>query len=153
MIHDSLDNVHRYLSISPHMPAVLAQLDLLRRDNFSNVSQGKHDLPPSPAFYYCFEYTTRDPDECRGESHRKYFDIHLILQGSEDVGFLANEDSILGEFHDANDHMTADGSFQKFTLRRGHFAAFFPGEAHITGIASADAGKTALKKLVFKVPV
>jgi len=149
MIIDSIDQITQYAHLNRAFQAVFDQIGKL---DLEGINPGQYEIDGSNAFYYCFEYETKDASLCNGEIHTKMIDVHFIIDGSEIIGVCQRNEAQLTPYDDVNDYSIATAPFKHYMLSTGSFAVFFPHEAHVTainpGIASAR-----LKKLVFKLPV
>ena len=78
-----------------------------------------------------FTYETVPEPESFFEAHRKYLDIHMMLEGSEGVEIAPPE--MLEEFDrtEANDFYAYRGEARyRLTLSPGDFLVVFPNDAH-----------------------
>jgi len=148
MIIDTIDQLAHYSSLKHAFQPVaehIAQLDL------KTIQPGKYAFDDTEAFYYCFEYETKEASYCKGEIHTKMIDVHFIIDGCEVIGMCPRHAADLTPYDAENDYSAAAAVFDHYTLSAGAFAVFFPHEAHVTAI-SPSANSTKVKKLVFKLP-
>lgn len=134
-IHPNLD-----LALEHITPEFLASL----RDNQRVELKG--DL------VYCtrFTYETIPQEESFFEAHRRYLDIHIMVEGEERVDVNRPEDLTLTEAQEGNDFYAYQGeSWHSAVLRPGAFLVVFPGDAHRIKV-QVDGPKT-VSKAVFKV--
>lgn len=100
-------------------------------------------------------FNTTDRKEKRFEAHKKFIDIHTVIEGREyiectHVTSLTN----VTEYDEEKDFLLGDtNSFTKLSgfLEKGYALITFPEDAHLVG-AHLQSEKI-LKKVVFKVPV
>jgi YhcH/YjgK/YiaL family protein len=97
------------------------------------------------------EYKTADHNLSEFESHRKYIDIHYILEGTEEIGITQIGDVTPNmDFDVDSDYQLFDGQVQeRITLSKGEFLILFPHETHVTA-GTVDAPGKIVKKIVFK---
>ena len=72
------------------------------------------------------------------EAHRDYLDIQIPLGDDEEMGWKAQVDcqDVTQEYDEGKDvEFYSDKATAKFTVPAGHFAVFFPSDAHQPGIA------------------
>ena len=72
-------------------PALKKVLEFLQTHDVSQDEKGNH--PVSDDFFYnVIEMTTTTDDERVWESHREFYDVHLIFEGRERIhyNFLSN---------------------------------------------------------------
>ena len=134
-IHPNLD-----LALEHITPEFLASL----RDNQRVELKG--DL------VYCtrFTYETIPQEESFFEAHRRYLDIHIMLQGEERVDIAPPEALTLAEAREENDFYAYRGEpWHSTVLRPGEFLVVFPEDAHRIKV-QVDGPKT-VTKAVFKV--
>lgn len=134
-IHPNLD-----LALEHITPEFLASL----RDNQRVELKG--DL------VYCtrFTYETIPQEESFFEAHRRYLDIHIMVEGEERVDMNRPEDLKLTDAQEGNDFYAYQGeSWHSAVLRPGAFLVVFPGDAHRIKV-QVDGPRT-VSKAVFKV--
>ena len=134
-IHPNLD-----LALEHITPEFLAAL----RDNQRVELKG--DL------VYCtrFTYETIPQEESFFEAHRRYLDIHIMVEGAERVDVNRPEDLKLTAAQEGNDFYAYQGeSWHSTVLKPGEFLVVFPGDAHRIKV-QVDGPKT-VSKAVFKV--
>ena len=134
-IHPNLD-----LALEHITPEFLAAL----RDNQRVELKG--DL------VYCtrFTYETIPQEESFFEAHRRYLDIHIMVEGEERVDMNRPEDLNLTNAQEGNDFYAYQGeSWHSTVLKPGEFLVVFPGDAHRIKV-QVDGPKT-VSKAVFKV--
>ena len=101
---------------------------------------------------YCtrFTYETIPQEESFFEAHRRYLDIHIMVEGEERVDVNRPEDLKLTDAQEGNDFYAYQGeSWHSTVLRPGEFLVVFPGDAHRIKV-QVDGPKT-VSKAVFKV--
>lgn len=101
---------------------------------------------------YCtrFTYETIPQEESFFEAHRRYLDIHIMVEGEERVDVNRPEDLTLTEAQEGNDFYAYQGeSWHSAVLRPGAFLVVFPGDAHRIKV-QVD-GPRSVSKAVFKV--
>ena len=134
-IHPNLD-----LALEHITPEFLAAL----RDNQRVELKG--DL------VYCtrFTYETIPQEESFFEAHRRYPDIHIMVEGEERVDVNRPEDLKLTDAQEGNDFYAYQGeSWHSTVLKPGEFLVVFPGDAHRIKV-QVD-GPKSVSKAVFKV--
>ena len=134
-IHPNLD-----LALEHITPEFLAAL----RDNQRVELKG--DL------VYCtrFTYETIPQEESFFEAHRRYLDIHIMVEGEARVDVNRPEDLKLTDAQEGNDFYAYQGeSWHSTVLKPGEFLVVFPGDAHRIKV-QVDGPKT-VSKAVFKV--
>lgn len=134
-IHPSLD-----LALERIAPEFLASVGSERVDIVDGVYATR------------FTYETVPAEESFFEAHKKYLDIHIMVEGREGVEIAPPE--ALAEFDrvEANDFYAYRGEGDyKLILSPGDFLVVFPGDAHRIKM-QLDGPKT-VSKVVFKVKI
>lgn len=98
-------------------------------------------------------------EPARLECHRRFIDLHLVLEGREGYRVApARAEESLGPYSRDGDveWFPAVGS-SSLSLGPGRWLLLEPGEAHMGGLAepgdAGDPGAGAIKKIVYKIPV
>ena len=143
MIVDDIRNADRYKGLSG---AFDRAFDALSSSDPSSLPDGKTVIDGDRVFVNVME-KVYDRTEPQYECHARYADIQLILGGRESfvLGAGGEEPRIDPEkdiaICDAEPHV-------RFTLGRGQFVIFFPGEKHAPGLM---ADPQPVRKAVVKV--
>ncbi|EJL74903.1 YhcH/YjgK/YiaL family protein [Chryseobacterium populi] len=110
--------------------------------------KGKYNIDEPNFFGIDLEYITKDSKEGIWEAHRKYLDIHIILEGKEIIEIAdINEAESTKEYEDDYELFNSIAQ-HKIYLRPGYFLILFPHEVHKTSVKTDEA--IAVKKKVFK---
>lgn len=149
MIYDSLQNIARYKGLSANMDVAL---DFILSKGLDALSAGKHLIQGEDVFVLMNAYETKDVKDCPIETHKKYIDIQVMLEGTERFGhaFLGQQKVIEG-YHSEKDIIFYEASMDYLVFSKGQFAVFYPSDMHQPGIAVNE--PIAVKKAVFKVRV
>lgn len=131
-------------------PNLARAIAAVRGGELSALAPGRHELDGERVFANADEPTLAPPHERQVELHRRYFDLHLPLDGEETIG--------LGRFAaapgDAPFDVARDIGFYRrelrfFTLRPGQFALCAPGTcAHAPACTLGAVGRR--RKLIVK---
>jgi len=147
MIIDKIENACLYKGISRGMALAL---EFLASEDLSGLKTGKYLIDGEKVFANVSSYDTRELEQCSWESHRKYIDVQYIVKGSERIGYAnTGKMNAVKEYDEGSDFMLLSGKGDYFVLEEGSFAVFFPGDAHMPGIAVSNAA--GVKKVVVKV--
>ena len=120
--------------------------DLMSFDN------GRYDIKDDELFVNIVEYETTKPENRFWEAHKDYLDLHLILDGKEqiDLNFLKN--MTLGDYIKEEDYQKIEGDKNSsVTLSQGDFLICYPNDGHMTAIAVDKPQK--IKKAIFKIKI
>ncbi len=148
MIFDTVENMHLYLHKIPKFEKITAAY---KEYSISPFTEGKLIIDPELLWANVSKYKTKPKDECKYESHREFCDVQIMFDGEESFGWApVSECTVTEDFKKGGDIAFYDApTGQIFTLKKGYFAIFFPGDAHAPCIKSP--GSDSAHKLVFKV--
>ncbi len=149
MITDKLEFYNIYTRISDRIAT--AMMYLLTSD-LKALAPGTYIVEEDEIFALVSEYRTKLPDELKWESHNKFVDIQVMIEGEEKMGFAPLETmKVTEQYNEDKDVQILEGTGDYVTARPGSFTMFFPHDAHQPGIAIGQACK--VKKVVLKVKV
>lgn len=140
MILDKIGNLQRYEQRLQFITEILQNKEYVK---------GKFEISEPLKFGIGIEYNTKESNEGIWEAHRKYLDIHVLLEG-EEVVEIADISSMVSTKEYEDDYELFSGKKEfSVTLIAGDFLVLFPNEVHKTGVIVN--GSTAVKKIVFKL--
>jgi len=148
MILDSLANSQRY----PNLPArAAAALDYLRRTDFSQTPDGKYALDGDRLTADVKHCRTRTPEEAVWETHRRYIDVHYMIEGEERIGCLPFRDDlpIKKPYDPVSDGTVYDVQGESRRMAAGDFAVCLPDDVHAADLAAGTA-TAVVRKVVLK---
>lgn len=118
--------------------------------NVNNSLPSRSDLS-ADVFALGSEYETKEHQEGKYESHRKFADIQHVASGSELIGFTRKEDlEILSPYNEEKDvvfYRFDGGEMRKANQK--NFFIFFPHDIHKPSLINGK--KEKVKKVVVKV--
>ena len=137
MILDRISHAMMYRSVGPR---VSAALNYLRRTDFSELPEGRHELDGDRLFAVVQRYRTKPLKEARWEAHRKYLDVQYMVEGVERMGYapLADGLSIQEPYDAKTDLVFYDIRGDWFEVAAGGFAVFGPQDIHAPGLAAGN---------------
>ena len=149
MIYDNIKNYKRYKDIYGigKVLETIANLDKSATITEPIIIEDKR------VFINPVSLTSKNPDDCIYESHKKYIDIHYIVSGCEGISVQSTDKLTLSEdffddkdigFYKAQENVT-------FYLHEGDFLICYPGEAHMVAMKEKNSEPAAIKKFVGKV--
>jgi YhcH/YjgK/YiaL family protein len=96
---------------------------------------------------------TRENKDIESEYHKKYADIHIVLEGEEIIGYTSFEDCVETKaYNSEKDIAFVKGENQAEVLLNGkNFALFFPEEVHLPLLKVGEIKE--IKKVVFKIEI
>jgi YhcH/YjgK/YiaL family protein len=145
MIVDHLKNASTYFGLG--MRFTKAFRYLLSTD-FGSIDSGKHELEGEYLYALVQQYRTAEKKEYL-EAHRRYADIHYMVDGAEAIEVGSIDDLQAGEYDPVTDYLPLQGIATFIPIRVGSFAIFFPQDAHMPGLMFDS--PQPVKKVVVKV--
>lgn len=148
MILSSLSDADRYRDWHP----LFAQaFEFLRNTDLVALAPGRHAVEGEDIFAIVEHCRGRTRAQARLESHRRYIDIQLVLEGVDEMGWkpLAQCTQPLGEFDAGRDICFYDDVPSSWVATpAGAFCIFFPDDAHAPLVSAGM-----IRKLVMKIAV
>jgi biofilm protein TabA len=147
MILAPLEQADRFAKLHPLFSRALTYL---RSDSLESMPNGKHAIDGDRLFAILSAELGKGPYRARLESHRKYIDIQMTLQGIEIIGWKPAAACTVSDAYDAERDISyyADRPDTWLVLPANTLAIFFPEDAH-----APLAGKASPRKAVVKVAV
>lgn len=129
---------------------VAAALEWARTYDMAALEPGRHEIDGDKLFLNLNEYETKPLEECKFEVHRRYIDVHVMVNGIERIDTQDTSRCQSGPFDEQGDFALLEGeAATQSILTDGTFAVHFPEDAHKPGIAVGESAH--VKKGVFKV--
>ena len=149
MICENINNTKNYSSINKNFEKAF---EFLKNNDLTELTVGKYEIQGEEIFALVQEYITKNEEEKNWESHEKYIDIQLIVEGKEIMGYAKVGDlEVKEDSRPEKDFITYKetlmGSNIKFT--KDDYVIFFPEDAHKPCCALGECSK--VKKIVVKV--
>ena len=148
MIFSSLSQADRYASLHPLFPRAF---QYICDTNLMTLKTGVHQIIDKQLFVIVEEAQGRNRAEAKLECHRKYIDIQLVLEGTDEMGWkpLATCTQPIDEYNEERDiRFFNDIADSWISTPANTFCIFFPEDAHAPLVST---GK--IRKLIFKVAV
>jgi biofilm protein TabA len=149
MILDTLARSSRYHALHP---AFARAFDLLANSDWTALQPGRHEIDGDRIYVLVDHTEGRGREGARLEAHRRYLDIQVTIDGCEEIGWMSLTEcrQATGGFDLSRDiqffSFFSDSPRAWVTVPAGHFAIFFPEDAH-----APLAGRGAVKKANVKV--
>ena len=149
MIYAKNSDALSYRGIHPNLDLALEHIT---PDFLSRVGSERVELKGGDVYATRFTYETVPEEESFFEAHRKYLDIHIMVDGSEGVEIAPPESLTEFDRVEANDFYAYRGpASYKLTLSPGDFLVVFPNDAHRIKM-QLNTPET-VSKVVFKVRI
>lgn len=132
-------------------PLIKEALDYIKAADYDAIfaSESKIELRGKDLFLFGSEYQGKTREQARVEAHRKYIDIQVAVEGTEQMGWIdiSGCNEVLTPYNPEKDVVYYTGPVSTyFTVSPGEFAIFFPEDAHQPSI-----GEGKMKKIIVKV--
>ncbi len=147
MIKDSLRNIENYKGLDK----IYDVLKFLAKTDFSDMETGKYIIDGDNIFYMVQEYDTK-PNENTGESHKKYIDIQLIINGEEIIGYapISCDKKVIDASDDKDFYLYACDTVD-LVMNSGDFMVLYPDDIHNPGVMTDKPAKC--RKVVVKIKI
>lgn len=146
MITAPISEFEKYVSLHKHFATILTHMGNLSRFTPGERVELGSGMWASPALE-----NGRTAANAPLEAHNKYIDVQVCIDGTEHMGWKHRGDcqKARSAFDTERDIVFFDDEPDfLFKVKPGHFAIFFPNDAHAPLIADET-----ICKVVFKIPV
>jgi biofilm protein TabA len=146
MILDTLARSARYLSLHP---AFSRAFEVLAKRDLASLEPGRHEIDGDRMYVSIDHREGRGREGARLEIHQRYLDIQFTIDGSEEIGWMPLDECRhpTGAFDPSKDiQFFSDPPRTWVAVPPGHFAIFFPQDAH-----APLAGRGIVKKAIVKI--
>ena len=150
MIYGEIKELGFYKGISK---ALDKAIDCILSGEYKNGKTGKNEIDGDIVFFNQLEAPmTKGMEEGFLEGHKKYIDIHIVVDGEERIGYVPNSKvKIKKEYDEVADFEVYEGEVESFYyLNSERFLICFPEEPHMALIKAGDKPQT-IKKVIFKI--
>jgi YhcH/YjgK/YiaL family protein len=148
MILDRLARAERYARLHPGFDEALA---FLRRADLRELPLGKYPIDGERVYATIARSQARRREDACLEAHRRYIDIHLVLEGVDEMGWKGLGDcrQLLKAYDAELDcELFSDPPAAWIAVARDSFTVFFPEDAHAPVVGVGE-----LLKVVVKIAV
>ncbi len=152
MIYDSVENIEVYCDEGDALQkAVQYVLDL-----DLELADGKYEIQGDEIFALVQTVTTGAAEEKVFESHQRYLDVQMVVDGSErqDVVLLDGADiEVTQEYDSEKDVMffKTGGNFSTLIMEPGMFVVYGPDDGHRPGCSVGES--TEIRKVCVKIKI
>ncbi len=149
MIYDVIKNIGKYRGQSIWLDKAIS---FLETTDLNSLPIGRTEIEKDKVFVNVMEANAREEDELQFEIHKKYMDIQIDIEGSENIKIGFDVNNVFQSYKEEIDFGAVDCT-ESISCRLGNerFIICMPDEPHKPGIATSD--NTYLKKCVVKVAV
>ncbi len=148
MILATLSLSSRYAPLHPLFPRAF---EFIHNTDMLTLAPGIHPIVGDELFAIVESLAGRSRADAQLECHRKYIDIQLVLEGTDEMGWKA-----LADCHNPVSDYSVEKDIQFFhdapatwiATPPGAFCIFFPDDAHAPLVSTGN-----IRKVIFKIAV
>lgn len=148
MIFSTIANADRYAALHPLFPRAF---EFMRDTDLPALAPGRYPIVGEQLFVIVEDVPGRARVEAKLECHRRYIDIQLVLEGTDQMGWKALADCIdpMSDYSAEKDiRFFHDEPVTWIATPPGHFCIFFPDDAHAPLVSEGH-----IRKVIFKIAV
>jgi YhcH/YjgK/YiaL family protein len=152
MIYGEIKDLGLYKGISKNLDRAI---DYILSGEYKNGVVGKNVIDGDNVYFNQPDSPmTKEVKDGFIENHKKYIDIHVVIEGEEKIGYISNTDvKLTKEYDEAGDYELYEGELENlFYLNSKKFIVLYPGEPHMALIKGGEK-PAKVKKVIFKVLV
>ena len=147
MITGNINEADKYYCVNPHFKEAFEALKSFTSDLCENYKSENITINVSKKIT---SDLSKDGKPRASEAHRKYIDIHYIIDGTEAIGYANIKDlKSITEYNIDGDYQLFGGKVSKIRLNKGDFCITFPEDAHIPFMNAEK--ETKVKRCVVKI--
>ena len=149
MIITKINRLATYVGVNQHFEKLIA---FLKSTDLDDLQEGSLEIDGDSIFGNCFTYLADGEAGTFFETHKKYLDIHLVLENEEAMAVTSPESVRVTQEYDENNHPpSSKGKVEQLVhLRAGECLITFPEDLHQPKVRVND---DPVKKVVFKVAI
>jgi len=146
MILSTISQSDRYATLHPLFPRAF---DYIRNTDLLALAPGRYPIIDKQLFVIVENVAGRTRADAKLECHRKYIDIQLVLEGTDEMGWKALADcrEPVGDYSAEKDiRFFHDAPASWIVTPPGAFCIFFPEDAHAPLVSTGS-----VRKVIFKI--
>lgn len=149
MIVDRLEGIRRTAMVDARISIAL---DWISANSKVDIPPGKYEADKG-VYALVQSYGTKDRSEIPYESHRKYIDLHYMVNGREHIDVCPIDKLVAEQPYDAvkDAAFYSDGPGHCLIMEAGIAALLYPEDAHRPCVAVGSTGQ--VRKFVLKIPI
>lgn len=149
MIYGALEDLVRYRGFCKSLDILI---EWLEDNDPTALACGSHEICGKKVFANVMAPVTRPEEEAHYETHHRYHDLQIDIEGRERFKVALGETSPVEPFDDADDFGLVDaGRGIEGDLDEGRFALFVAYEPHMPTLCYPSDGAVPIKKICFKL--
>lgn len=146
MVIDKIENLEKYASLNPLFSQAI---EFLKSTDLNAHEIGKVKLQGDDLVVNFAQARPKTKEEAKLETHNRFIDIQIPLDGVEVMGYTPRADLLDAEYNAEKDITFYPGLAESYlTIKPGMFAIFFPEDGHAPGVTPDGVKKVIVKVLV-----
>lgn len=146
MVIDKIENLEKYASLNPLFSQAI---EFLKSTDLNAHEIGKVKLQGDDLVVNFAQARPKTKEEAKLETHNRFIDIQIPLDGVEVMGYTPRADLPDAEYNAEKDITFYPGFAESYlTIKPGMFAIFFPEDGHAPGVTLDGVKKVIVKVLV-----
>lgn len=132
---------------------IINAINYFLKNNIKDLGNGEHIIVENELFFNKIEYKTTTKENRFWEAHRKFIDLHIIIEGNERICVnLINNMKVI-DYVETEDYVKVEGEEKIIcNLEENDFLVLYPEDAHMTCL-KVNNNESDVKKVVFKILV
>ncbi|MDY3001595.1 YhcH/YjgK/YiaL family protein [Romboutsia timonensis] len=147
MIFGNINHEKTYSNLDKDL---LTCFEYAKNNELVSFEKGSYEIDGKDIFVNIVGYDTCENEDRFWEAHKKYIDVHLMLDGRERIDLNFIENLTQKEYEEEGDFLSLDGEPNSHVaLSKDDFLVCYPEDAHMTALKVVE--KENIKKAIFKV--
>lgn len=148
MIYGEIKDIKIYKGLSKNLDKAI---DFIFEGKYKKSNTGKNVIDGDKIYFNCPEKPMTKAKDDLVEYHKRYADIHVVIEGEEIIGYAAFDECVeTKKFDEENDYAFMKGEMKtEFYLDNKKFLIIFPNEPHMALLKVGE--EKEIKKVIFKV--
>lgn len=148
MIFGNIMHEEKYDFLTEKIKACFAYA---KQYDLATYNKGSYKINGDDFFVNIENYATVKREDRFWEAHRKYIDVHMIIEGEESIDVSFCDNMQIKSFDEQRDFVELIGKEQATVnlLNKGDFLICYPEDAHRTAIMYKES--KVIKKAIFKI--
>lgn len=132
MIYVKRQHLSRYKGLCP---ALDTAIDYLANADLTALKPGRNEIDGDDVFVNRFDYDTIPCSAATWEGHARYGDIHIMIQGQEQIGVSDCKDLNVAFCKEADDFICYEGPVRSwYPMQEADVLIVFPEDAHMVKV-------------------
>lgn len=149
MIYGALGDIEEYRGMLKGLDVLI---DWLEENDPAQLEVGGHPILGDKVYANVMASTTRPEAEAHYETHQRYHDLQIDIEGREAFKVATGSLTLIQEFDEKDDYDLVDSDASiAGDLADDKFALFVAGEPHMPTLEFPGDGAQPVKKICFKL--